>query len=512
MQMSFSDGIFICRCSHEERSIPRKAGFRFDMEERIWYTDQPREAARLREYADSSAKRQIDRLMITCSPWRGPLPFPKKLTPYDFQIEAAKFALSRNRSYLALEAGLGKTIVAALVANALRCPTVVICPPFLARNIEAEFHKWCTGNPQIVRVDTREAPLWIPDILIVPDTLIHRESARAEMENVYLSARRLGKDALLIVDEAHRFKTVTAVRTRAILGDEKTVGLMRMFKRQVYLSGTPMPNRPIELYPVLSKVAPETISFMTRDQYGMKFCAGFYNGHGYDFSGASNMETLKKRVRGKFMLRLRKKQVLKELPPKTEEIVIIGDLPPKFIAMEAKLLKLHSPVDLMAGKVSSEHVATYRKELGELKVKPAVEFIRSLLEESDESFLVLAFHKKVISDLVFKLKKYKPFVITGGTKDSERHESVKTFQKDPTRRLFIGNYLAMGLGLTLTKASQVIFVEPSWSDSQNDQGSDRVHRIGQLENVHVRFLVYQDSIDRKVMETILRTREVTSYI
>lgn len=515
LRVVYRDQLFVCQCSFQERGIPKAAGFHWTKPRPFWHTENPGVADRLRAHFEPSAKKQLARTKIEYAPWSGPLPFPPSLAPYPFQKDpGATFALSRNKSYLGLAPGLGKTIVAALIRNALKVPTVIISPPFLARNAFAEFSKWGTAQPLIERYDSRE-PLGylVPDVLIVPDNQLGNPDARREIGDVVNHASRLGVEPCLIVDEAHRFKSFEAERTRILFGGENGApGIIDSFPRQVYLSGTPMPNRPMELFPILSKVAPETIDYMTKEEYGQKFCGARFDGYAWDYSGSSNLAELRERVIGPFMLRMRKGDAGIKLPPKTEEIVLIGELPPRMIALEAKILAKHSPEDLVAGRVSSDHVSTYRKELGLIKVKPAVDFLRSLLDESDSPLVIFAYHTEVIAKLAESLKRYQPLVITGSTPNKRRDEIVREFQTNPKRKLFLGNYLASGVGLTLTKASDVIFVEWSWVDAENEQGVDRTHRIGQTRDVHSRFLVYDNSMDRKLIETNLRKRTITSYL
>lgn len=514
LHLSFTGSEFVAR--GDSTTIIRQAGFKWSGARNKWTTTSHQAAARLRAYADPSARNELTRVMIVNEPWSGPLPFPRGLNPYGFQLNpSVRFALNRNRSYLALDPGLGKTVIAAIVRNARGGSAVYIAPPFLTRNVEAEFRKWSTTKDlKIVRYDTKEAPIERPNILIIPDTLIHREGVREEIADL------IARDwdflpAQLFVDEAHRYKNFSARRTQALLGleDEQGGGIVHQFEHVTYLSGTPMPNgRPMELFPILSKSAPETIDFRTKHKYGMYFCGGYWDGYDYDFSGASHMDELERNVKGKFMLRLKKKDVLKSLPPKVEELVIIGNRPAKLIRMESKILAACSPTDLVAGKVSSEHVSTYRRELGKIKVKPAVDFLRSLLEDSQESLLVFAYHTDVIAELSRRLAKYSPLVITGKTPQGERHRLVKKFQTNKGRSLLIGNYQACGVGVTLTRATRVVFVEFSFVPSDNDQASDRAHRIGQRDSVLVQYLIYENSIDRKVMEINFKKKRTINYI
>jgi SWI/SNF-related matrix-associated actin-dependent regulator 1 of chromatin subfamily A len=255
---------------------------------------------------------------------------------------------------------------------------------------------------------------------------------------------------------------------------------------------------------------------MSQVEYGLKYCEGKCDiDGGWNFNGASNLKELKKRVHGKFMLRLRKADVLKELPPKTEEMVILADKLPATVAkLDAKLLREHSPnakefrEKMAALSVhKNQPLATYRRMLGVAKLPYAVSFIREHLDNSDEKLLVFAYHTAVITQLAMDLMKYRPAVITGMVPTAARQNIVDQFQNDPNRRLVIGNYLACGTGFTLTKATRVIFVEYSWVPADNDQASDRAHRIGQRDHVYVQYLVFKNSLDRAILETHLRKKE-----
>lgn len=502
-------GFYACRCEYIEREIPRKAGFRWDAARKIWSTPSAAAAARLREYADELAKKQIDRSALVVSPWRGPLPTApegRELKP--FQVEALLFALGRNRAYLGLDPGLGKTIVAAMLAQAIGGPVVYICPPFLARNVEEEFATWAPSL-RVARYGAEHDPADPCDVLIVPDSVIARE-------NVAHAAIDFGADGTLIVDEAHRFKNSDAKRSNVLY-----LLLIDKFTRVYFMSGTPMPNRPMELYPVLKWLAPGTIDDMTQFDFGRRYCAGHHNGFGWDFSGFSNMKELAARViapSGPFMLRMKKK--LLDLPPKLEELVVLGaGMSATLVKMNSGLLEKFSPEDLMARALATAkndgeelHLATYRRLLGVEKVAASVEYLKSILEETSESVLIFAVHKDVIRALEQAFSDYRPFVITGETPMAKRHEQVKEFQLDPRRRVFIGNIQAMGVGFTLTKATRVVFVEFSWVPGENDQASDRAHRIGQREPVLVQYLVFKNSIDKAVVETLLGKRKSMAHI
>lgn len=506
MRVLFRDGKYICRCTFDDRGHAKNAGFRWDGEEKEWYTLSHQVAARLRSFADESAKAEIRKHSLTNTPWAGDLVYPEGKTPFPFQLDATRFALARSKSYLALDPGLGKTIIAGLVVNALKWPAVYICPPFLTRNTAFEVSEWTGHQPFFYR----QAPVLLrtEQVFIMPDSLLFTQEGKIAVASFARAQQHKHNKVVLFVDEAHRFKSDTAKRTKALFA------LTPLFDKVVFLSGTPMPNRPMELYPVLSNCAPETIDFKNKFQFGERYCAAYRDQFGWNFSGASNVAELAKKVMGTFMMRVRKADVLKDLPEKSEELVFIGDeLPARIAKMDTTLLRDFSPEDLMKGQVPSTYMATYRKELGIVKVKESLKYIQYLLDEhTDESILVFAQHREVIRLLVEGLMEYAPAVIVGDTPMAMRQDIVTDFQKDPKRRVFIGNIAAAGTGFTLTKATRVVFVESSWCDADNQQASDRAHRISQKDFVFVQYLVYKNSIDRQVMETIFRKRKITGAL
>lgn len=503
---------FIFRCTFEERSVPRGAGFSWDSSGNYWYTNDPRGALRLRAYADGRAKDALGKiLLIKCPMPAAPLSPTSDdgHTLFPHQIQAIKFALERNRSYLGLDPGLGKTACAAVVAKMLELPTVYVLPPFLLGNVKNEFRRWA---PKL-KVREWTETLGGVDVLLVPDSALSSKEAKV-YKRVSLYLKLKGRPGLLIVDEAHRFKSHTAKRSKALFGGATEDGLVDLFGRQVYLSGTPMPNRPIELYPLLSKVAPETIDFKSRFDFGRQFC-GAKRGHfGWDFSGATNMPELAARVihpAGPFMLRLKKD--LLNLPPKIEEIFILSDeLSPRLASLDRTLLDTYGDSDaFVKGLPVDTHLMTYRKELGIVKARLSLDYLKSVLDESTESIIVFAYHKEAVATLETGLADYLPSVITGSVPPHERQPLVDGFQRGDTRVL-IGNYAAMGVGFNITKATRVFFVEFDWVPGVNEQAADRAHRIGQTGTVFVQYAVFQNSLDRRVIEALLDKRQNIAHV
>lgn len=477
----------------------------------------------------SNQTRELESAHANAYPtWVSAIGIKRGLSIYPHQIEAIDFSLTRESSYLGLDPGLGKSVVAALLSKLVGPPILVVTPPFLVSNITAEFAIWAP-TLRLNTIGKKPVKLGSTDVLLIPDSILTRN----EIEAIVITYLQMWGEceSTLIVDEAHRFKNEKSKRAKALFK------VARFFDKKTLMSGTPMPNRPMELFPILSTFAPETIDHMDYWEFGKKYCDGHQKRIGWDrfkgkpklrwdFSGSSNIKELGRKVihpSGSFMLRIKKDRL--KLPPKIEEIFIVSkSLTPHLASIDRAINKKYeSADDLMkyaigvtaeVGKGEEDlHLMTYRRLLSLEKVKPTAEYIDAILSETDESLLVFGVHIEALEELYKATAAHKPFLVTGKTPMGKRQGYVNEFQTSgKDRRLFIGNIQAMGVGFTLTKATRVIFMEFSWVPGDNDQASDRAHRIGQADTVYVQYVVYKDSIDQKVIEAIMQKRKSMRFI
>lgn len=494
MLLTLSNNGFDLRCRFEDREVPRKAGFRWSDERRVYYTKNPFVAIRFGKYADQAAADWFRQHFILKRPSPDINDSPSKTgdTLRSYQKDMVRFSLERNRSYQWADMGTGKGVVAPCVVRSSGLPAVYVCPPFLVENTKAEFERWAPESK----------------VLIVPDSQIHKYPLGVE--------KSFGK-YFLIIDEAHRFNNEDSRRSRALFGDNKKpgdplkefYGLYPHASRVMFMSGTAMTNRPRELYNVLNKAAPSCIRFMSFFDYGRKYCAGHidYMGH-WNFDGASNVDELRSRLYGSFMLRTRKSDVLSELPEISEELFFIShDFPPEVAELETKILREHAETDLMGPEIQDPHVATYRRLLGEYKVDPANEFIRGILEANpDERIFVVGVHRDALSNLRDALSEFEPPLLNGDMAPEDRHRAVTEFQAG-RGRVILGNIEAAGVGITLTSATMVLFFEYSWVPGINNQARDRVHRFGLDHKVRCIYLSYRNSIDARVLSMVLQKQK-----
>jgi SWI/SNF-related matrix-associated actin-dependent regulator 1 of chromatin subfamily A len=155
-------------------------------------------------------------------------------------------------------------------------------------------------------------------------------------------------------------------------------------------------------------------------------------------------------------------------------------------------------------------LAKLRQDTALAKVPLVVDHIKNVLEDSGK-LVVFAHHRAVIRELA------EPFgdsvvTLTGADDITSRQASVDRFQTDDTCRIFIGSITAAGFGLTLTASAHVIFAELDWVPAHMTQAEDRTHRIGQKDSVLVQHLVLQDSLDARMVGTLIKKQRVIDKV
>jgi SWI/SNF-related matrix-associated actin-dependent regulator 1 of chromatin subfamily A len=494
--------VFDAQSQNDHQSAKARA-FQWDAQNHLWFTRSIEKARHLRAFADDAAEVKFKNYFITRFECPDNIPYPDDLDPKEFQIASAWHITTRSPAYCADQAGLGKTITATLCMNAVPGRVLIICPPYLKYNWQIEVNKWST-LPRSVQVYEKGKDVLnsVADVLIIPDSII------ATPEVIAFLKLTLPFE-WMFVDEAHRFKDENAKRTQALCEFYSTLS-----KRVCFLSGTPIPNRAMELFPIVNTFAPWAIDYLSQGGYGQTFCdpkvIKFKTRHGTErrvsFLGISHPKKLRALLREDFMVRHLKKDVLPELADKTRQFIFV-DQPKSLIKYEKAALKLKSLDELIGEDFHLGDIATYRKESGLALIKHAVEIITDFLESCDEPLVVAAHHIDVVKGLFAALKKYNPLMIRGGMSAASKQLSVGFFQMDTRHRLLIGNIDAMGVGFTLTRARQGLTVEPSWVPGINEQMEDRIHRITQTDKVFWRYLVQRDSLNERMLWKVLDKQE-----
>ena len=426
---------------------------------------------------------------------------------FKHQREGIEFLL-RPRPYrgalLADDMGLGKTRQALIAAHEAhpRGRILVVCPASLKLNWEREIH--AVLGAQEVSVLGRDEGLarWT---IVNYDRL---RGHRAELDT---------EDwACLILDEAHYLKNRHSQRSLLVLGGEhrprkrgtlppgRIRGLVERAERVILLTGTPITNRPLDLFALLRAVGHPLGDDLLC--YAVRYCAAFQTEWGWDMGGASHLDELHDRLRD-VLLRRGKDEVL-DLPPKLRtympvevDLVAYRKVWLDYVQLLAKRKRVPRAL-LLAEVAKLRHAAALAK------VPAAVAHVEAVLEVG-EKVIVFTCHTGVVEAL---MRRFGPSAVrlTGEDGPTQRQAAVDAFQHDPEVRVFVGNLVAAGVGVSLTAATQVLFVDYSFVPAEHLQAEDRPYRIGQSNAVTVTYLSALGTLDEEIERLLAQKLAVVS--
>lgn len=446
------------------------------------------------------------------------VPAPEGLSYFDYQKAGIKFAEERGNTLNAAPPGLGKTVMTAGVIN-LHPEferVLVICPNTLKINWQRELHKWLV-KPYTIGVVNRNV---YPDTDIV---IINYDVAVKHKDKLHAV-----EWDFMVLDESHAVKNDQTARTKAILGKGKNVPGIRA-KKKLFLTGTPILNRPIELFTTLSALDPN--EWKSRWSYAHRYCGAVNNGWGWDFSGASNLEELNHRLRSTLMWRVSKEEALPELPPVFHQIVELPQTPEMRNLVRREYKEWESRQEILdtlraaveVAKVSNdpeeyktavanlkkgmeatfEEMSRIRQELALAKLPYVVEHVKDA-----EGKVIVFFHHREVGLQLKNLLGSEAVLVMGGVSVEDRQAAVDAFQTDSNVKYFLGSITAAGVGITLTASSHVVFAELDYRPAMINQAYSRAQRIGQKNNVLVQYLLVEDSLDVKMAQTIVDKQEI----
>lgn len=401
---------------------------------------------------------------------------------YPHQVEARDFLLTKKRCILADQPRVGKTLPTAAAALE-NMPVLVVCPAIAKTVWEAAFRAL---SDQPVRVVNGRKDAMVTTshkvVIINYDLLQYFNNAGFKT---------------LILDECHRVKNPKAQRTKAAML------LMQQIGRVYALSGTPIPNRPIELWPILHGLGIYRGGWF---DFAARYAKMWSAPWGLDTSGASNIPELKALMQP-YVMRRKKEVVFADYKDPQVSLVTF-DLPidKREQDFDADAL-FANPNALLA----FEGLAAVMHESGIRKVAPAAEFIDDLLS-AGEPVVVFAHHKDVVAQLVTELKAHKPVTIVGDTPRAQRDVALADFQAGRTKCI-IGNIGAMSEGIDLSAADTIVFVECTWSTSALEQASSRVENIAKngIQPV-IYILTIRASLDHTVLAKVLKKQNIVNQI
>lgn len=600
LTLDYRLGLFLGYGTYEERVIWERAGFTYSRARKAWTTDRAEIAERVEgaQWTQAALDHQggleglarLNRAMSYAGETDFAPPLPQGLHPrtgqpfqyLGYQAAGVEYALAHLDCLIGDAPGLGKTIQAVGLSNCLPLARkiLIVAPASLKVNWKREWGLWDVKGLTVGIAETRHnvkiadgafkngKPRFRTEV--IPDFWPDTEVVIVNADILDRFEKQI-KDQhwnLLVVDEAHSLKSSESYRTLFILGGrrkEKVEGerKKRWIKylpistdRRLFLTGTPLLNRPIELWPMCKAFDPRGLG-ADYEVYAYTYCGAWWDTMrgkygGLDVSGATNKKELGQKLRAAFMIRRIKKEVMKDLPDKSRNIILLNSPAIRALVERerelAEALKLYESdmlgivTDTEIADQIAERAALYgfgeeegdgprskkldleyaigitgleapqieilfneislvRRDLGIAKAEAVIAWVREFLE-SGEKLVLFAYHTIVLETMYDALEDFQPGMIHGGTAVKKRQLEVDRFQNDEGCRVILLNILAGGVGHTLTRASDVAFAEGDWVPSNLLQAEDRVHRIGQeSDKVMIFYLFANGSLDARMAQS-----------
>ena len=439
------------------------------------------------------------------------------LLPY--QRAGVSYASNARRTFIADEMGLGKTLQAIATIEYVQdsYPAVVVCPPSLILNWQAEYNRWLPERRIAVVTNRKEFPdSGTYDVVVVG------------YSNITKWEKELSRHRSYVFDESHYCKTVTAQRTKSAQKIAKSAPKEGIV---LCLTGTPVTNRPSE-YASQLDILGRLKEFGGLWGFYRRYCNAYQDSFGqWNISGHSHLDELNDKLRGVCYIRRTKDQVLSELPPVIHSPVVVEG---SAVAMkeykkaEADIIQylvdrakeiareLGEPVGSAAVVArikaeSNEHLvrlSVLRRISARAKMPVVEEWVQQRIDDG-KKVVIAAHHRDIVDELA---RKFGNLRIQGGMSVEEVEEQKRKFQTLPVSEapVIVLSIQAAKTGHTLTSAQDVLFVELPWTPADVDQTYSRCHRLGQKGSVVATYMLTDGTIDEDIYSLIERKRSVVN--
>jgi superfamily II DNA or RNA helicase len=419
---------------------------------------------------------------------------------HPFQRAGVRYALARRRTFIADEQGLGKTVQAlATIEKDDAFPTVVVCPASMKLVWEREAKHWLP-NRTVAVLGGRTDEVWDEKTAAAEIVVLNYDILDWHADRLVELAPRA-----LILDESHYVKNARAARTKAAL---ELAGQLPDDALRLALTGTPILNRAEELVSQL-RVIGRLKDFGSGARLTRRF------------RSAGSDDRLHWNLRAHCYVRRTKKQVLPQLPAKRHDTVpVLLSNEHEYRLAERDVIAWLQTLPLDLGTIDAKVAAALRAEqlvrlnnLRQLaasgKLPTALAWVADFLE-SGEPLVVFAEH---IATQRAVLERFPGALhILGSDTSPARQHAVDEFQREDGPQLIVCSLKAASQGITLTRASNVAFLELDWTPARHDQAEDRLHRIGQESAVTAWYLLAPDTIDETMAELLERKRSLIDAV
>ena len=411
--------------------------------------------------------------------------------PLSHQKEAIEKLAGSKRFILADDMGLGKTtatIIAALECNVKKI--LIVCPASLKINWQREIENYTDRSVYIAegkKFSTEH------DFVIINYDILKNFYDIKDKDNSLIIQ---GNFDLIILDEAHYVSNGTSIRSKLVNSFTKNC------KRVWLLTGTPMTNRPMNYFNLLSIIdSPVSQNWMA---YAIRYCGGYQFTAGkrkiWNVAGATNLEELRDRTSRQVLRRL-KTEVL-DLPEKI--------ITPVYLKLKSKLYEglmgeyyewyNKNPNESSSLTVQFSKLMKVRQVIAEEKINDTIELAENIIEQGKKVIIFTNF-----TDTLNKIADHfgkQAVRLDGSTSKPQRQHAVDQFQENDKINVFVGNLKAAGVGITLTAAEAVIMNDLSFVPGDLAQGEDRAYRYGQNNSVSIYYPLFINSIESVIYDMV----------
>ena len=509
------------------QDLMRNHGLDFSMpastdDEAVLFTREPYCAATFWEYATAAAKQQLGGIYAEIeASWRATsnghfrCPPDKELWP--FQKADLEYALRRKNTLVGDQPGLGKTPIAICYANEIGARRVlVVCPASIRIQWVNKIREWSTmPYPMIVH------PILHSRHGVHPEanwTVVSSELARTDAIG---NALAKGRYDVIIIDEAHYLKTIDSRRTRAVFGGGENRTFEPLVSRAeniLALTGTPLPNRPREAYTLARSLCFDSIDWASEEHFNSRFNPSIRGERVDPVSGRTIIfndertgrhSELQNRLRGNFMVRHLKREVMPQLKMPVYDIIQLEETGPVKQALEAERLLDIDPEALEGADMTAlGHIAVVRRMMGIALAPQIASYVDMIINGGEEKLVLFCWHIEVANMLEKALHKHGVIRVSGV---ADKSRKVQEFIRNPAKHIILGNTLTLGTGTDGLQevCSHAILAEPDWVNGNNEQAFDRLDRGGQTRTVQGDIMVAPGSFAEKVLASALRKNQIT---
>ncbi len=414
---------------------------------------------------------------------------------YKYQIEGVSWLVRQDNCLLADYMGAGKTITTLFSLN-VSDSVMIVAPSHLKNNWEKEIKKW---RPEFnIKIINKKSEFSYPksgEIVIttyglIPEKFITPKGKRINKNIINEDKENLSK-TIIIFDEVHYLKNNKSKQ------HIKCKLLAKLSKKSIGLTGTPILNKPTELWNILCalKIEKEVFENFMSFVYLFNGKEGFY---GYEFGMPKpEVSELLKNV----MLRRTRKDIEIELPDEVFQ-EILSECPNKISKELDNIWEFYKKSDLFTKGELPEitEISKIKKELAISKIPVLIEVVKNL-EESGICPIVFSAHRDPVIT-IGKMDGWK--YITGLETSKEKFKIAEEFQNGKLKGLAL-TIKACGTGLTLTRTNYIVFNDLDWVPANNSQARARINRISQKSNkCHYYHIVANHPLDKHIFDLLIK--------